>query len=290
MFSVPSRRVLALLAVLLVGCGRHSPQNAAQFGKNLGDLPFLRASHDPELQNELARIEAEHGAPAQLTALGKKKGLPDAENVAAVLDRLGSVDALEQLDRRLAVLFSNGRFVVGPESSANSQMLMATQQTALRVFRDALERRNNDFHFDYGKGLLADTKFILAARVGCRLEILSASTTLESGQASDIVTSLRRVYRMAELLGEVKLLAARREAAHCRAAALSIVERLVRHPEADRDLILQLQELIGGQLARWPSDASVWAGDRALGLHTFEIVRSGEIATLLNWSELKEMR
>jgi hypothetical protein len=79
-------------------------------------------------------------------------------------------------------------------------------------------------------------------------------------------------------------------AARQRSAALQVVEGVAQHPTATRQTQRQLAAMISQQLARWPSDAQAWIGDRAQGLHTYELIRDGYLLSLLTYDEIREYR
>jgi hypothetical protein len=46
--------------------------------------------------------------------------------------------------------------------------------------------------------------------------------------------------------------------------------------------------LLSHQLERWPADEETWIGDRATGLHTYELIRNGYLLSLLTQEEIRE--
>jgi len=49
-----------------------------------------------------------------------------------------------------------------------------------------------------------------------------------------------------------------------------------------------MQTLLANQMRDWTDDAEAWRGERAIGLHTYEMVRDGQILSLLTNEESKE--
>jgi hypothetical protein len=48
--------------------------------------------------------------------------------------------------------------------------------------------------------------------------------------------------------------------------------------------------LLDQQLEHWPDDATAWIGDRAQGMHTYELIRGGYLLSLLSYDELRDFR
>ncbi|MEO8494746.1 MAG: hypothetical protein ABI614_06730 [Planctomycetota bacterium] len=78
--------------------------------------------------------------------------------------------------------------------------------------------------------------------------------------------------------------------AKLRGEALQVLEGIARHPAATRTVHQQLQVLLDRQLERWPDDANAWIGDRAQGMHTYELVRGGYLLSLFTYDEIREFR
>jgi hypothetical protein len=93
-----------------------------------------------------------------------------------------------------------------------------------------------------------------------------------------------------EWLSREKHPAPRMAAAALRADWLAAVSALANHPSRDRETVAWLQELLAGQLQRWPPDADAWLGERSQGLHTYELVRDGYLLSLLSFEDLQTYR
>ncbi len=91
--------------------------------------------------------------------------------------------------------------------------------------------------------------------------------------------------RLIEALGRVKLVESRMQTAFLRAEMLEAVDWTVAHPAATQEVYDRLYEMLDHQLATWPPDAWAWIGDRAVGLHTYEVVRDGRLRWLLTPEE-----
>ena len=138
------------------------------------------------------------------------------------------------------------------------------------------------------RGAAADLSFVDIAKLYCLLELLAAHDRLAAGGPSEAVEPLAFSFAMIERLAQAKHLVPRLEAADLRSQSLQLVAAAADHPQCDRATLESLLAMISRQLARWPADAQAWIGDRAMGLHTYEMIRHGELLSLLTDDELAE--
>ncbi|MHC4180079.1 MAG: hypothetical protein ACYSWU_21455, partial [Planctomycetota bacterium] len=83
---------------------------------------------------------------------------------------------------------------------------------------------------------------------------------------------------------------ARLEAAFLRTEAFCVLQAIVRDEQITRSRLDQLYRRVEDQLATWPDDAGAWIGDRALGLHAYEMVRAGKLKDLLGAEEIQQFQ
>ena len=95
------------------------------------------------------------------------------------------------------------------------------------------------------------------------------------------------MFRVDTLLADLKHVASRLTAARLRGETLRVAEAVAGHPRANPELLHQLHQLICDQLSPWPPDANAWIGDRAMGLHAYEMVRDGQLLNLLTRDEIR---
>src|SRR5690606_13178354 len=67
-------------------------------------------------------------------------------------------------------------------------------------------------------------------------------------------------------------------------------EAIVQDEQATLTTLVHFRELLARQLADWPSDADAWIGERAQGLHTYEMIRGGYLLSILSEQELQTLR
>jgi hypothetical protein len=61
-------------------------------------------------------------------------------------------------------------------------------------------------------------------------------------------------------------------------------------PQTDKPVLVVLGELVATMLADWPPDADAWIGERAQGLHTYELIRDGYLLSVLSYREIRDLR
>ena len=314
------RTWMLLFAVALAGCAEPGPIELATDAdvQALGELPGLRATADARLLDELARIEQQGGTPLLLL----RREVPDAQNVWEGLERLFFPEFRESNLEKTTEIFKRlyfrprdrraregGRYlVIDPRVLADAASFREAKQRQQEAADKALERRQCDFGLDPMMGLVNDLTFIDTLRVLAHLEAFLAADFLALGEVTgdaslgeedrapgklrktmsheNPIESVKIMLRLADLLARQKHLATRKSGAVVRADALVVLRAIVDHPRTTRDDLAKLYELIEQQLAAWPADADVWIGDRALGMHCYELVRAGHFDLLVDQQQL----
>jgi hypothetical protein len=120
-----------------------------------------------------------------------------------------------------------------------------------------------------------------------RLEAIGVAEALLVNSPAETILPLRNMFRVDTLLANLKHVASRLTAARLRGEAMRVAEAVARHPRTNPELLHHLQQLIRDQLSSWPPDADTWIGDRAMGLHAYEMVRDGQLLNLLTGEEIR---
>jgi hypothetical protein len=299
---VQSRLKFVLLVFPLLCClackqsepSVNTPTDIAQYAL----LPGLTNTHNEQLQAELARLLAEHATPLQLIGDASRSSsnqprLEAAPEVPSAMSRLDVIfppnfrdSAREHLDK-----------VWPPEGFEFTPATMHVVSTLIqryRVKREQYEQEVSAVDYqlavDHSLGLAADTSYLDAIEIGHRLEGLFAAGLIAGGDPQAAIEPLQLMLRVSELLAQEKSVTSRGAGAVRRGEALQVLEGIARHPAATPSVHRQLEMLLDQQLERWPNDASAWIGDRAQGLHTYELVRGGYLLSLLTYDELREFR
>jgi hypothetical protein len=280
--------------IAVLGCAR------AQTGKQrddarwarYGDLPGLSATAHAGLRDELARLESERATPALLAADQDASAPADDDNAAVVIRQLFAGGTAEWIDGQIAAALPPfgeelPYAVVAVSEAAPLRHRYQRQQVLARV---ALSRPACSFGVRHMEGLAADTTFVEAVRIGARLEAILAAELLAAGEIEDAAISVENMFRLIALAAREKHLVPRLAAADMRGEAIAVLAAVARHRDAGVSLHARLYALLVEQLAAWPADADAWIGDRALGLHTYELVRDGHFASLLTSDELAKLQ
>ncbi len=278
--------------VMLCGLGCRPGEMREDFRRQLvddfGHLPGLRETPDPRLQDELARIIDEGGTPELLT----QNQVPDEENVAAGLYGLFETEEIESIRDQSDEIVPPGRFTFDPTRLERAIRFRQKHQLQRQRAREALQRPRCNFGFQYTAGFGADQSLVDVAWICARLEAFQAAESLAAADTAAAIESLRYIFRLASCLAAEKHATARLEAALIRAEALRVVRAVVAYPDikqpkVTRDQLGRLCTMIEDQLKAWPDDAGAWIGDRALGMHAYELVRAGRLVELLTEDEIQ---
>ncbi|MBC8354763.1 MAG: hypothetical protein H8E66_22515 [Planctomycetes bacterium] len=290
---------LILLPLCCIACNKNEPSvktpaDVVQYAS----LPGLTETHDAELQAELARLIAEYATPLQLMGNSSRAGsnhsrleaMPNAASVVAQFDEIFPPNFRDSSRENLDKVWP----VEGFEFTASTLHVVATLSQRYRAKREKYEQLVSAVDFDvpvdHSLGLSADTSYLDAIEIGNRLEGLYAAGLLEAGEPERAIEPLRLMLRVSEQLAGERNIVSRGGGAVRRGEALQLLEGIARHPAATPSVHRQLKMLVVQQLERWPDDANAWIGDRAQGLHTYELIRDGYLLSMLSYEELREYR
>lgn len=301
--------VLATILASLSGAGCRSrsaePQAELQRAqaRQYGALRLTRDSLHSGLRAELQAIEQENGLPQQMTARRTSstatrpgwiredgRQIDDAENLAAVLASLFASDELEQLSRSLNSLYPAEAFEWNDKSLAAARELRGRFAEPLERFQHALGRPHCEFAFQYAEGYLADQQQIKTALAANRLLGIQIAELLADRDFGAAVDTWPRLLVLPAALNHAGNLTARAAAARLRSEALRILQVLARHDKLDLPTVEFLRAAVEQHHAQWPAEAIAWYGERALALHAYEMLRAGELLSVLDYSRLQKLR
>ncbi|MCA9119312.1 MAG: hypothetical protein H6822_06265 [Planctomycetaceae bacterium] len=256
-------------------------------------LPGLTATHNAELQAELARLIAEEATPLQLISSSTKHRVVAAGDATSVISRLDTIfppnfreSGREHLDK----VWPAEGFDFSPATLHVVAALSKRYLGKREQYETLVSEVNFALPVDHSLGLAADAGYVDAIEIGHRLEGLYAAGVLAAGKPDAAIEPLRVMLRVSELLAGENSIVSRSAGAMRRGEALQVLEGIVKHPAATPTLHRQLKMLLDQQLERWPDDATAWIGDRAQGMHTYELIRGGYLLSLLSYDEIREYR
>ncbi len=282
------RALIACTCLLLPGCTGDPGDPAGRVGlddlERFGSLPYLSATRDPRLADELARIVEEGGTPAQLSAAAAA-GEP---SVGAALATLFPKERLGWLVARSAELLPPGEFRFDPIRLQHAIAFRRKYDQERLQAREALKRADRRLGICFLAGFAADTSVIDAARVCGRLEAFHAAELLAEDDLDGAIGVLDHMFALARCLAAEQHLDARIHAAQLRAEALAAMQTVATDGSVTREHLHALRQIVDAQLQAWPDDADAWLGERAIGLHAYELVRDGALLALLTEEEIEE--
>lgn len=288
--------IVCMLALACNGCAKHRTAKVKELEavQQLGSLPLLRQTHDPRLKAELARIVAEKATPELLASQDIKSStsetLLSAEQLAIKLSQLVTPVELQAALRQLDKIYPAGKFQFGPVRLRQALQLESQFAQQRREYIDLFTQPNFRFRVNWLRGLLADLSFIEHAELCHRLLAIGVADSLAAGQPSEAVLPLRQMLDIDCKLAEVENVAARMAAVDLHAEALRVLESVLQHPRSSVDMATVFFAVVQDQLQNWPPDQRAWIGDRALGLHTYEMVRDGRLLSILSEAEIRELK
>ncbi len=283
------------LVLLLCGVSSCRRQPSVAPAEELEKLPFLQRTRHKDLQQELARLQAEQATPVLLEE-ATYGPLPDpgkptrAEQTRKTFDPIQDAQTVRLLLQRLDRLYPQGPLKLDGVQLQKGLDLLDTCSQQLEAYRKALAREDFQVYVTLTGGLMADLSIVDSLRLAHRLEGLAAANLLATQTPVDALLPLRNMLRIDQLLAAVRHVVVRLSAAHLRAETLQVVAAMVEHPQCSRELQCQVLVQLETQLVEWPDDALAWIGDRALGLHAYEMVRAGQLLSILTEKELTELR
>lgn len=284
-FHLPIVLLLAPLLAILNGCRR---SNDELVEKELGDLPGLRRTHHQRLADELARLEDEAVTPAGLDRALAARTYDSEDNAAACLLDIFTKQQLGSLKSQLAPLLP---VRTNEDSQRKQQIIQFASQhlQSIQKIQQATTLPYCRFPIHHARGTLDDLSWIETIGLLTQLMNAEAIRAVEVGDVDQSVEAIAASLRIVQHLANETYLVTRIRAAQLRVDIVAVLLELANHRELTDTHRAQLAELLSVQLAEWPSDAKAWVGERAWGLHFFELARKGYLPSLLTERELQSL-
>lgn len=262
-------------------------------------LPRTHATHNTDLNDWLARLKADSALPHQLDAL-RNGQIPSESSFAGLIQKIETKNKADKL------LISNSSVVtllndlkemfpnqeVRPEQASLSSLKAQLNhyQNKRDLVHQSLNRPFDTFVWKNSSGLLADSGYVSRCEAFGGLEIMSAVFAIKHDRLEKAIESLRYCGKIIRHLTSDDRLISRLTAVKLRNLWLQTAAHVVNHPKSDKKQLEDVFQLLRLQMAQWPNEKKVWNADRALGLHTYEMVRNGDYAALLSNDELDELK
>jgi hypothetical protein len=261
----------ALAACLPSGCGNGSIPNSplSTQAANYVQLPGLRGSSHPLLQQAWRELEAEKHLPAQLSANRTNKLYAGFES--AYPEQIRSA-----LQREVNAIWPATALQLSPGALQQARKIVAAQSAARQRFTRAIDEISPQPQLRNLDRLQASEAWLDAASTGCRVEGLAAAETLAEGSPHEAIPHLARMLRVSEQLAREANLNVRLTAVSIRKDALQVLAAVANHPATTPATLQHLQQTLLAHTGDWPSDERVWIGERAHGLLVYELARDGQ--------------
>ncbi len=248
-----------------------------------GKLPGLRASADPRLREELARVEETGGTPEAL----QEPLVEEGQNAAVLLESIFSSRRLAGLKEQSDGLFPTIGFEFNPLHFEKVLAFRDDHAESLERCREVLSRESRGFGIDHTRGFGNDLDFVDRVRLCARLEAFDAADQLHARKDLDAaMENIERMLHWAALLAAEKNVYTRGEAAAMREEIASVIVETAHSPDAAPRHTAELAKLVLDALEGWTPDAHAWIGDRAAVLHSYEAIRDGKITRFLTVDEI----
>ncbi len=266
----------ALLPFVLSGCTRTSEPDSAMLkqARKYAALPGLRGASHPQLLPALQQIESQQQTPAQLDAASPGESYAPFVLAYPALSR-------PAIQREVNSLWPTTSLRLEPGALQKARELLSQQAAARQRFARALREMGARPRLRIIDSLVADDEWLDAITTGCRIEGLAAAEALAEQQPEAASAPLERMLQASQQLTREGNLNARLAAAAIRADSTQVLHAIANHPAASVATLQHLLQLLGTHTADWPSDERVWIAERAHGLLTYEVVRSGYYSSLL---------
>ena len=271
-----------LLLFALAGCGAR-PDQLQLMVEQCAELEGGKASPNARLRQQIAEVEAEQAAPAQL---GRPLP-PDDENVAAALAAAFGGERGESLFEEAGEFFQRSRFRFNAIELERIKNFSRRHRSTLDELAAGLARPQCNFAIPFERGHFVDLVFIDEVTAASRMVGLTAAVSLEEHAIGEAVEQAIAMMTLVEHLARERHLESRVAAANLRAEVLLVWEAILQHDRLEPEGLRALHRCLSRQLERWPSDRGALEGERAVTMHAYELIRLGQLEVLLTREEKK---
>jgi len=274
--------VLSLLVVALPGCGK-SEAHEESVAERLGSLAGARQSPLSELPEELARIEAEGGLPAQLTT----EAGPETAAAVESLKKAFPQEKVDQMLEKIHRWFPQGRFDFSPLALERAVFFVRQHADEAQLLQQTLATKGFRFPIDFRRGF-ADRWFVDVTQIGAAIEAFRIAELLSESMLDSAVAAFGRMLRIASHLDRLPHMESRLTAALIRQRAFLALEALCHDRRLERIHLEQAHHLLARALRDWPAESQAWIGDRAQAMITYEFLRAGRLDAVLTPEERQQ--
>ncbi|MDR2643321.1 MAG: hypothetical protein LBC74_11070 [Planctomycetaceae bacterium] len=259
--------------------------------KRLVGIESTRTYQNKELIEEVKKVLQANGLPADIFKLK----VPPDKNIAVLLKREFKIyhdnhGEFEQL--RKEPVFVGG--AVNHKALAQAEEVLSrvdAKRLSVREMLDDAEQVAYSFEIVNIEGI-GETPDISSAGYlddYILLEEYAVACALRDGKIRDAIISIAYVFRIAQLAAEIPSLPVRFIAAQTRMKAIDMIQNIVFAKSFSEADLRELYMIVLEQLETWSSEAATFAGYRASGMKTFNLILSLGIDYAFVTSELEEL-
>jgi hypothetical protein len=260
-------------------------------GKRFAGIESTRTYNNNELTGEVKKVLQANGLPADIFKLK----VPSDKNLAVLLKREFKIyhdnhGELEQL--RKEPVFVDG--VVNNNALLQAEEVLLrvdSKRLSIRKMLDDAEQVAYSFEIVNIEGI-GETPDISSAGYlddYILLEEYSVARAVLNGKIRDAIISIAYVFRIAQLAAEVPSLPVRFIAAQTRLKAIDMIQNTVFAKSFSEEDLRELYLIVLEQLETWNSEADTFAGCRASGMRTFNLILAFGFEYAFETSELEEL-
>ena len=289
--------LVALASLGIVACRRPEAELTADDLRRLADLPGISKSADDRLKSELARIRKEEATPRQLNRVDAAR-LPDGlhptpdtrERSTKALTEWLTDGMVRQYQAKLARWYRDVLAGIPIDDRPVVKTLLKESREFRGNARKLIGQRDFGLAVAIDRGPFADMRFLDRAELFVQLESIDALSRLLDDEPVNAVVRWDLAGRMIEEIASLPHGVPRAAAARLRSNWLRVGQTIAERSASAPDVLDSIEATLNRHLQRWPEDRLALIGDRAVGLITYELLRTGYWMSLLPITELQKLK
>ena|GEM_PF-1360794 len=297
---VPLFAILTIGCLLPLGCGKDTDENKPQVNvppygtpEHYGYLLKTQTARNPYLIKELDRIEEEEALPEDLTdtqTYGSDGG--GAKFMVPELSRLFTKTDRDRVLREAENLYPKEKDFKfdSPDHLQRMLKFLDYHNTTREAARKIADRDDFRLHANLLQGMFAELAFVDVVWICAYLEAYQAAESLYvRNDPEKALEAAAYMLRWATFLGNEPHLITRLEAAYLRTEAMHVIIAALHSNNASADTFQNAYTIVMKHINLWPDEQKIWRGERAVGMHTYEVARNSDLGSLLEPKEYTEL-
>ena len=276
--------LLAGLLGFALGC-RPNDESARESISGFGELELTQRTSDSKLQEELARIQGSGGFPLQLQQRQPRAG-SEGDLTALCQTAFPSTERILSIDRAFEAVWPESGLRFTDVGLEHARRLAEPHQRLREVVMSRILQDESGFCIAFDQGMSAPTLWLDTVGLVARLEAIELASSVHQGHPDDALESLADLTRLAEKLEGSASLVAHLKAVDVRRWVIEGIQMIANSSQATQATHRTLYEMVTRDREKEDDESLAWIGDRAMGLHTYEMVRAGEYLSLLSDDEI----